>query len=59
MMYPSEHLEDLHSYKSEYLLVVQEDSPGQENLSHHSAGISSPISDNDKLYIVVPPSVVM
>lgn len=35
LMRPSEYLEDPRSYKSEYLLEEQEDSPGQENPFHH------------------------
>ena len=34
-MYPLEYLEDPRSYKSEYLLEEQEDSPGQEIPFHH------------------------
>lgn len=35
VMHLSEYLEDPRSYKSEYLLEEQEDSPGQEIPFHH------------------------
>ena len=35
VMHPSGYLEGPRSYKSEYLLEEQEESPGQENPFHH------------------------